>query len=438
MSLFKPAENTMAYFKAGFMGEAGSGKTHTATLVMIGLIKHLRAKGIDGANRPVFMLDTEQGSAWVKPMFDEAGIELHVAKTRAFKDLVGAVKEAEKHASGLLIDSVTHFWEDLQNSYMAQRNRTRLEFQDWAVLKKMWRGFSDIYVNSNLHCVLCGRLGFEYEQYQDDHGKRQIEKSGVKMRAEKDLGYEPNMLVWMERDTDLQTKKVARTATVLKDRSQRLDGQQYPNPTFETFLPHINFLALGGKHEAVDTTRNSEDVIPDEDAPSSDIRTVRRQIVIDEIEALLLKHGAGGTSTEAKTKRAELIERFFNTTSRTEIERLMSLEKLQQNFDALHRELEKAASRYGVPDAPAPTPDEIPHTELVAEEPDDRQTLLIDLENDLSRAPNLTRVNEVWRSFEPTFKKLDETWQGKATMLKGKATMRVATKKTAAHEVRAS
>ncbi len=27
MGLFKPAGNTMAYFKAGFMGEAGSGKT---------------------------------------------------------------------------------------------------------------------------------------------------------------------------------------------------------------------------------------------------------------------------------------------------------------------------------------------------------------------------------------------------------------------------
>jgi hypothetical protein len=443
MSLFKPAENTMAYFKAGFMGEAGSGKTHTATLVMIGLIKHLRAKGIAGAEKPVFMLDTEQGSAWVKPMFDEAGIELHVAKTRAFKDLVGAVKEAEKNASGLLIDSVTHFWEDLQNSYMAQRNRTRLEFQDWAVLKKMWRGFSDCYVNSNLHCVLCGRLGFEYEQYQDDHGKRQIEKSGVKMRAEKDLGYEPNILVWMERDTDLQTKKVARTATVLKDRSQRLDGQEIPNPTFQSFLPHIDFLALGGKHEAVDTTRNSEDVIPDEDAPSSDIRTVRRQIVIDELDALLLKHGAGGTSTEAKTKRAQLVEKHFKVTSKTEIERLMRLEDLQSNFDSLHRELEGTASRYGVPDAPAPTPDEIPHletvVETVAEEPDDRQTLLIDLENDLARAQNLTRVNEVWRSFEPTFKKLDEAWQGKATMLKGKATMRVATKKKPAPaEARAS
>src|SRR5690242_10339796 len=86
MGLFKPAGNTMAYFKAGFMGEAGSGKTHTASLVTIGLVQHLRKLGVPGSEKPVFMLDTEQGSAWVKPMFDEAGIELMVAKTRTFMD----------------------------------------------------------------------------------------------------------------------------------------------------------------------------------------------------------------------------------------------------------------------------------------------------------------------------------------------------------------
>jgi len=52
MSLFKPAENSMAYFKAGFMGEAGSGKTHTASIVTIGLIQHLRAKKIKNSDKP--------------------------------------------------------------------------------------------------------------------------------------------------------------------------------------------------------------------------------------------------------------------------------------------------------------------------------------------------------------------------------------------------
>lgn len=366
MSLFKPAGNTMAFFKAGFMGEAGSGKTHTASIVTIGLIKHLRLRGVPGSERPVFMLDTEQGSAWIKPMFDDAGVELMVAKTRAFKDLIAATREAERSGSALLIDSVTHFWEDLQNSYMAsmsaQRKRpvNRLEFQDWAVLKRMWREFSDLYVNSNLHCVLCGRLAFEYETEKDESGRKQIEKSGVKMAAEKGLGYEPNILVWMERDMDLASKTVNRTAIVLKDRSQRLDGEQFQNPTFQTFMPHVAFLALGGQHEGVDTARNSQDIIPDDDVPMSDRRSVRREIVIEELDALLSEHGMGGTSNDAKIKRLEIVKKHFRSTSRTEIEKLMPLLDLQACFDALHRELTGSASRYGVPNAAVPIDDEIP------------------------------------------------------------------------------
>lgn len=361
MSMFKPAENSMAFAKLGVMGESGSGKTHTSVLFAIGLIKYLKAKKIKGADKPAYMLDTEQGSAWIKPMFDEAGIELRVAKTRAFKDLVAAVNDAEKNASVLLIDSITHFWEDLQDSYKAQRKRNDLQFQDWAVLKKMWRQFSDRFVNSEVHCILCGRLGHEYDQEEDDRGKKQIVKSGVKMQAEKNLGYEPNMLVWMQRDLDLQTKVTTRTAIILKDRSQKLDGKQFRNPTFKTFLPHIEFLALGGKHEAVDTTRTSEDIIPEEDQPiGSDLKSIRRQIVVDEIDAVLAEHGFGGQTADAKTKRAELVKEHFHTTSRTEIERLMPLDRLQQGFDSLHRQLTGKASRYGVAEAPSGPVDEIP------------------------------------------------------------------------------
>lgn len=424
MSLFKPAENTMAYFKAGFMGEAGSGKTHTSTIVAIGLIQYLKAKGIAGADRPCFMLDTENGSSWVKPMFDEAGIPLMVAKTRAFKDLVPAVREAEKNASVLFIDSVTHFWEELQATYMEAKKRTRLEFQDWAVLKGQWRKFSDAFVTSNLHCILCGRLGWEYDQVEDERGKKQIEKSGAKMQAEKGLGYEPNILVWMERNMDLHSKVVARTATVLKDRSRRLDGHQYPNPEFKTFLPHIEFMALGGRHETVDPEHNSADAIPDDEAPSSDIKSIRRGIVLDEIEAVLVKHYPS-TTKEDKAAKASLIEKHFNTTSWTEISKLMPLVELQANYDALHRELEKKASRYGVPDI-VPLNDEIPHMEASAPEPDDRDTIVKDFIKMMERTKTAAEVTALETEHAEIYANMDKTRQQKMRKAKGAAIMRIA------------
>jgi len=31
---------------------------------------------------------------------------------------------------------------------------------------------------------MCGRAGYEFEDYKDDNGKRQIEKVGTKMKTE--------------------------------------------------------------------------------------------------------------------------------------------------------------------------------------------------------------------------------------------------------------
>lgn len=489
MSLFKPAENTMAFFKAGFMGEPGSGKTHTASVVAVGLVLHLKKLGIPGADKPVFMLDTESGSSWVKPMFDDAGIELQVAKTRAFKDLVPAVREAEKVANVLFIDSITHFWEELQASYLARMSEIRkrsvhkLEFQDWAYIKSQWRTFSDTFVTSNLHCILSGRLGWEYEQVEDDRGKKQIERSGAKMQAEKGLGYEPNILVWMERNMDLHTKTVARTATILKDRSRRLDGQQFGNPSFATFLPHIEFMTLGGKHEAVDTDRSSADLIPDDDSPPADLKSIRRAIVVEEIQALMLKHYPSRCAEDVKAKGA-LLTKYFSTTSWTEVETLMPLVDLQANFNNMHCDLEGKPSRYGVQEPqrggfgpqnnnvdkidlpideiPFLHPTEEPAKEAAedldaayaerlvalmepsgaqaAEEPataevssvvpmhpdiDDRDIILRDFEKAMGSALSAKMINKLWAQANEAFETMDEERQGKMLLIQRKAMTRV-------------
>src|SRR5262249_52326913 len=101
--LFKRAEVTSAYLKAGILGFAGAGKSFTATSISIGLIEHLREQKIAEGDRPMFWLDTETGSDWLKPRIEAAGIELHTAKTRSFADLLTAVPEAERNASILIV-----------------------------------------------------------------------------------------------------------------------------------------------------------------------------------------------------------------------------------------------------------------------------------------------------------------------------------------------
>jgi hypothetical protein len=356
--LFKRAEVTSAFLKMGLLGFAGSGKTYTGTSTAIGLIQHMQKLKVPYANKPIFFLDTETGSDWIKPMVEAHGIELFTAKTRAFDDLRASVREAEANASLLLVDSVSHFWKELCEAYMAKKKRNRLQFEDWSYLKTEWGKFTDAFINSNLHIILCGRAGYEYDYFEDDAGKKQLEKTGIKMKAEGEMGYEPSLLVLMERHMDVETNKVWRTASILKDRSTSIDGKEFKNPKFENFLPHIKLLNLGGRQLGVDTTRNSEHTIP---ADIRDNNRVQRQIVLDEIESLMVMHHPGATAAEKKAK-LELLRRHF-AASWTEIEKLMPLIDLRGGYDLLHRELEQKPSRY-TQNIPAPSlemNDEIPH-----------------------------------------------------------------------------
>lgn len=353
MALFKPAENTQAYLKAGFMGLAGSGKTFTATDIAIGLIKHLKTAGIAYAEKPVYFLDTETGSDYVKPTFDKAGIKLMQAKTRSFADLVPAVEEAEKYGSILLIDSISHFWTEFTESYAKKRNRKRgLEFQDWAYLKQEWRRFTDAYVNSSLHILMCGRMGYEYDFFQDDSGKKQLEKTGVKMKAETETGYEPSILICMEREMDgVDTKRQIRKAYVLKERFNIIDGCEFVNPSFKDFLPHIQLLNLGGKQLGVDLTRNSEGIIPEANSDRDwKHREAQREIYLEKIQALMTEHSISARSDAGKTRVIELLKKHFLTTSWREVEGY-SLDKIKDGFNKLHIEL-NGAPYFEVPPVP--------------------------------------------------------------------------------------
>ena len=340
MSLFKPATNDQAYLKAGFMGFTGSGKTYTASMVARGLHKMLKANGIKGGNSPVFFADTETGSDWVRDDFAKDGIPLEVARTRAFVDLEPIVSEVSKVNGILLIDSISHFWKELTESYAKRKNRQRLEFQDWSWLKGQWGKYTDAYVNSPCHIVVCGRAGYEYDFFENDNGKKELEKTGVKMKAEGETGYEPSILVYMARHSELQddkTIKVWRTAEILKDRSRELDGKRFTNPTFETFLPHIKHLNLGGEQIGVDASRNSEGIVCPDGRPDWEAQKTLRVICLEEIDAVLSEKFPGRTDAD-KAGRADICERIFGTKSKTAIEN-KPLEVLESAREELWKEI---------------------------------------------------------------------------------------------------
>lgn len=348
MNLFQKADAGHSHLKAGIMGLAGSGKTYTASSIAIGLVGYAKERGATVRNQVAF-IDTENGAAWVMPRFKQAGIELMVARTRALSDLRDGIRWATENADALIIDSITHFWTIFCDEYATRKGRKRgLEFSDWRAVKQDWReNFTDLYLNSPLHILMCGRQGYEYDMQVNDAGKKELVKTGVKMKAEGETGFEPSLLMQMEQEQTLKdgsVSEIARVAYVLKDRSTFLDGKTLRNPSFKDFLPHIKTLDIGGAGVSIDTTRDNRDLLTEDGDTQWKHRQTQKEIALEEIQAELDRMFPGKTA-DMQTQRGDYIESVFGTRSKTAIE-AKNLEDLQTARNAIW--IKSRGHAYGV------------------------------------------------------------------------------------------
>jgi signal recognition particle GTPase len=128
-NFFASIGNTKPYFKAAFEGFAGTGKTYTAAKIAIGLYKRV------GSKKPVIIFDTEKAAKFLKSMFAAEGIEVRVRESKSLADLKETMTRMREGASDILIiDSISHVWEDFLKSYAEKVRRTRLEFQDLSLI----------------------------------------------------------------------------------------------------------------------------------------------------------------------------------------------------------------------------------------------------------------------------------------------------------------
>lgn len=308
------AKNQTAFLKAGLLGFPGSGKTYTAVEIAIGLHQFCES------NKPIYFLDTETGSDWAIPKFERAGIELLVAKTKAFKDLLSGIKEAEQNGFAIIIDSVSHFWNEMIESYRRSKGiKGQMQFHHWAVLKPEWHKFSNAYVNSQLHCIVCGRAGWEWGHEENDEGKKELVKLGTKMKVEGEFGFEPSLLLEMQRVKGKEVgDKIEHYCYVIKDRrmdEQSMNGKVILNPTFENFLTHVECLNIGGDHLGIDESKNSEKLFEPQ-GESYFEKNKRRNITLEELNGELEARYPGATK-EAKIAKLGIKKHFFGTYSET-------------------------------------------------------------------------------------------------------------------------
>jgi len=173
------------------------------------------------------------------------------------------------------------------------------------------------------------------------------------MKVETEFGYEPSLLIEMERIRQAAGSFVHR-ATVLKDRTWALNGTSFDftgstryrkggyKQVFRAFLPHFRFLNIGGKQLAVDVGSTSEDLF-DEDGQGEWGRIQRqKKIALELIEAAMIAVWPG-TDQKSKRIKASVLQAIFGTRSWTEIEgrRLDALQqgaRVLEEFERVSRE----------------------------------------------------------------------------------------------------
>ena len=311
---FTDLDNTKPYLKIAFEGFAGCGKTYTMAQVALGLHKRI------GSTKPIAIFDTEEAAKFLAPFFREAGIRVLHKRSRSLADLKETMRRGRDGAFDILmIDSISHVWENFLHAYQKQKNRSRLQFEDWGVLKPTWKQeFSEPFVRDPYHALMTGRAGYEYEDEKNENGKRQIYKSGIKMKVEGETAYEPDLLVLMSRFEELiaDKKEVYREAMVIKDRSTLIDGKTFRNPSFKDFSPAIERILDAPVAREPAPERNAADLVQTEEDKRAWLK--ERDVALEEIEGYLTSVFPG-QSADAKKAKTDSLESAFGTRSWTAI-----------------------------------------------------------------------------------------------------------------------
>lgn len=327
------------FIKASFGGFAGSGKSRTATEFIVGAYKDMDLK------KPILAIDNEKGSRFFIPYFKKElpGIDVFVKDTTQLADVIAAMEMLDKgEIDFLLIDSLSKIWYKYISDYRAKNRITFMTLQDWGKILPAWQQeFSDKFVNINGSIVFTGRGGYTYEKEEDEKDeqtgkvkKGSFVKSGVKMKMAGETPFEPDLNMWMEQQQELGQDgklKVWREAQIMKDRSGIIDGKIFKNPTYSDFQPVIKFLSNLPTGDVAGAT-NTTNLAPSENFESWE-RKQQKEISLEKIKSEFDKMGFG-SSKEDKQIKVLILEKIFEVSTWTEIER-MQFEKLNDCVNKL-------------------------------------------------------------------------------------------------------
>lgn len=258
--LLQPAAPSLKSASVSLFGPGGCGKTTTAIMIALGASIHRHDKA------PIAMMDPENVSDFIAEMCAAEGVPLFTIKERSFVAMTQGLKEAE--AAGCCAFVVDHYaavFAELEDAQQEKLNLVgrQVPYPAFRDLERIWNAWVSQFRDSPLHCIFTGRLGNDYEDTHDATGELQRIKIGTKMRGQRDVIYEPDLLIEMERIEHFRRDKISKrkqgeiehVARVLKDRGMTLNGRSFAwkdlngytqgdyNAVWHAVEPHFKRLA---------------------------------------------------------------------------------------------------------------------------------------------------------------------------------------------------
>jgi len=336
--LFMKSADTWSPFKMSAEGFAGGGKTFTLCCAAVGIWM------AEGRTGNVILQDTEKSVKFIIPFFRQFGLiegkNFFVTHSRDLLVWNKLLNLCEQNRGTIFMtDTVTHVYEQMMVQFERDNGRKVKYPQDALVIKPMWKEkFSTPFTNAvNTHLLFTGRAAFEYSMMTDeDTGKKSFEATGVKMRGDNELLYEPDVVLLMERAQHMEDSRVmiARKATVLKDRSRQIDGKEFllftedeqgkkytdeqlQKNAWSIFEPVYKILATGNKtvEPPTESDKALGTLFTKGGGEAFYQQRLRAERTVEEIVGVYNQWGLGGSGGAEKSVRAILNNLIFNVRS---------------------------------------------------------------------------------------------------------------------------
>ena len=346
--------------KVGWMGEQGSGKTASAGL----LAAALSMKFHGGA--PIHVTDPELGWDFLDPViFQKEKIKLVQSPVPTFEAMLQNLHRAKREGACVWAVELGKIWIEII------RTLQKAKPDNWGMnLRSMWDDFVAQFLNSELHCLVLGRIQDVIEEILLENGATKSIKVGEGMKAggqKNNFGYEPHLVIRMSLEQKPRLRKIVtlddngrkvktpqlvdegrmvHRALITKDRSWALNGKTFRWPdrdgykpgdfkyVWQSLAPHFEAVQLTRRNSTLDTVATSGALIDDDGNSEYYANRQKRDVFSAEIKACLDLHFAG-QGREDKQVRIAVSDLIFGVKSKEAADAL-PLEKLERGLRILH------------------------------------------------------------------------------------------------------